>query len=61
MSEAYPRGKLCEGDEGILSMRIGIIDKTVVIDFGKDVAWLGLPKQEALAFAQEIINKANEL
>jgi hypothetical protein len=57
----YPRGKLCEGDEGQLEMRLGVQDKTVVLDFGKDLSWLGFSKDEAIAFGQAIINKAKEI
>lgn len=61
MKDKYPRGKLCESDEGRLTMAISIRDKTVILNFGKDVSWLGLPKAEALALGSALIEKANQL
>jgi hypothetical protein len=61
MSDQYPRGKFCESDEGVLSMTIGIRDKTVIIDFGKDLSWIGMPKEQAISFANVILAKANQL
>jgi len=57
----YPRGKFCEDDEGELAMRIGIQDKTVILDFGKPVKWLGLAKQDAANLAKSLLEKANQL
>ena len=49
----YPYGKLNPDDEG--EIRIAIAhdphNRTVVIDFGKPVAWIGLPPQHAREFA----------
>ncbi|MBY0562465.1 hypothetical protein [Hyphomicrobium sp.] len=45
----YPRGKLNADDEGALAFRIGVSDKTIIIDFGKPVTWIGLDKATALA------------
>jgi hypothetical protein len=58
MNRHYPRGKLNEADEGALPMRIGVRDNTVVIDFGKKVAWIGMSKPEAIAFAKLILKHA---
>jgi hypothetical protein len=62
-SDQYPDGKLTEGDEGALWMRVAAIKKRglVLLDFGKPIAWLALDKAHALAFAQSIIEKAEEL
>lgn len=39
----YPRGKIHRLDEGELAFRMGIKDgTTLIIDFGKPVAWIGL-------------------
>lgn len=57
----YPRGKFCEDDEGELTMGIGIQDKTIIIDFGKPVKWLGLAKQDAVNLANSLLEKANQL
>ena len=56
----YPQGKLNADDEGELRMAIVSKGKTVVIDFGKPVHWLGMSKDEARAFGELIIQKANE-
>lgn len=61
MSNQFPRGKLCEGDEGALALSVGVRDKTIVIDFGKDLSWLGMPKDQAISFANVIIAKANQI
>lgn len=57
----YPRGKFSDDDEGELAMRIGIQDKTVIIDFGKPVKWFGLAKQDAVNLANSLLEKASQL
>lgn len=57
----FPKGKLNKHDEGGLQLAVGTSDGNVIIDFGKPVHWLGMPKQEALAFAKMIIDKAESL
>lgn len=57
----YPRGKLSDDDEGECSVMIFNKDKTVIVNFGKELTWIGFPKENAIAFAQSIINKANQL
>lgn len=54
----YPRGKLNADDEGELRMAVGRQGDIVRIDFGKPVAWLGLPFAEARAFAEAILKHA---
>lgn len=61
MSDKFPRGKLNADDEGELEMSIGIQDKTVILDFGKPVKWLGLAKQDAVNLANSLLEKANQL
>lgn len=57
----FPEGKLNKDDEGGLRMAITTHKDNVIIDFGKPVHWLGLPKAEATALANMILKKANEL
>ena len=57
----FPRGKLNADDEGALRLAVGVKDKTVMIVFGKEVAWLGLDKAQALAFAESIRQRAEEI
>jgi len=49
--------KLHKGDEGELIFQMGMMpdNKTFVINFGKDVSWIGMTKQEAFEFAKEIM------
>jgi hypothetical protein len=57
----YPRGKLSDDDEGSLTLAITIKDRTVIIAFPKPVEWIGMSKQDALAIAQLLIERANEI
>ena len=57
----FPRGKLNASDEGGLQLAVGARDKTVIIDFGKPVVWLGLDKASALQFAALIRKHAESL
>jgi len=42
----FPKGKLCEDDQGELNMRFSIKDNILIINFGeKPVQWIGLDKQ----------------
>ena len=61
MNNYYPRGKLNDSDEGATPITVYQEDKTVIIDFGREVSWIGLDKQGALTLAQFIIAKANEI
>lgn len=42
----YPRGKLNARDEGELRIAMTVKDNTLVIDFGKPVAWIGFSLHE---------------
>lgn len=54
----YPRGKLNKDDEGGVRIAIGILDNTVIIDFGTHVTWLGMDYIQALQLADSIKEKA---
>lgn len=56
----FPRGKFGNDDEGELRMAIGVKDKTVIIDFGKKVAWLGLDADTAEKMGNSLIARAKE-
>ena len=58
----FPRGKLHKEDEGEFRFAIAtdLKRQVVHIDFGKSVAWLGLPKKEALALAKMIREHAGK-
>ena len=57
----FPRGKFNDDDEGELCLGIGVEDKTLIINFGKSVAWLGFAKQDAINFATMILEKAKAM
>lgn len=61
MSGQYPRGKLSEGDEGQLAVAIGVTDKTLIINFGKPIIWVGLDYHSAMQLAENIIRRAQEI
>ena len=51
----YPRGKLQADDEGELTFTMYWKDKTFIIDFGKEVKWIGMSREEAQQFALRIL------
>lgn len=59
----YPRGPMDATDEGELRAALTIDRQNAVIriEFGKPIAWLGLPSKEARDFAKLLIEKADEL
>lgn len=61
MSEKYPRGQLSADDEGVLQLGIAVKDKTLIISFFKPVEWIGLDKETALALADNIRRRAEEI
>jgi hypothetical protein len=56
----FPHGKLNPDDEGGLNIAIGsdADGKNVVIRFGKEVAWIALPQEQAVQFAMTILRHA---
>lgn len=60
---SFSRPQLNNDDEGDLRVAIAADKKSnvVVMNFGKKVAWLALPKQEALSFCDIIRKRAYEL
>jgi hypothetical protein len=59
----FPQGKIDSTDEGELAFAIAVDQqrKAVVIRFSKPVDWLGFGRDEALALANKLIEKAAEL
>ena len=57
----FPRGKLSPDDKGELAIAIGVQGDCVAIWFGTEVAWIAMPPDEAITFAQSIIDKAMRL
>lgn len=59
----YPQGKLNEADEGEIQIAIAA-DKSkgkVIVNFGKEVAWIGMNSAEAIGLGELLIHKAQEL
>jgi hypothetical protein len=56
----FPRGKLNDADEGGLRMAVYVKDRTVMVDFGKKVAWLGLDADTAEKLANSLLDKVRE-
>jgi len=55
----FPRGSLGPHDEGELQMGVAHdADGNVHINFGKEVAWLAFPQEEAIEFAKLILRHA---
>ncbi len=56
----FPMGKLDDSDQGELKMAVYYdkLDGIVRVQFGKPVAWLGLPPPEAMALAKLLIRHA---
>lgn len=59
----FPLGKLTPDDEGELRMAIAAdpTTKTIILDFGKPVAWLGLPRDDARTLAETILRRLKEI
>ena len=54
----FPRGKLRASDEGELRLGVTVSQGTVLIAFGKPVAWLGMDPEHATAFADALRENA---
>ena len=57
----YPRGKIHKDDEGGIKIGVTVKDKTLIIDFGKSITWLGLGKDDAINLANVLLKRSKEL
>jgi hypothetical protein len=59
----FPRGKIDRLDEGEICFAIAADHKTdtVLINFGKQVVWLGMTADEAIEIANSLRDKAIEI
>ena len=59
----FPRGKIHKSDEGAVNMAVGHDPKTrtVIVDFGTQVVWIGLDPATARILANSIIEHAEAL
>lgn len=60
-TRTFPKGKLSHDDDGGINVAVFKFNNVVRIEFGSSVKWLGLPKNEALEFAELIKKHAEEL
>ncbi len=56
----FPQGQLNDDDQGGINIGVAFdtLDGIVRIEFGKPVAWLGLPPPEAIEFAKLLLRHA---
>jgi hypothetical protein len=54
----FPQGKLTPYDQGEIKMAIGVEQNKVVIHFGKEVAWIGFDRKQAIELAGLLIDHA---
>ncbi len=61
--ETFPEGRLNRQDQGELAYAVATdpVNQVVIINFGKPVVWVGLPKNELLALVELLTEKAKEL
>ena len=59
----FPYGKVHESDEGELSIGLAtdLSNNTIVMNFGKPIAWIGMAPNHARDLAKMLIDKADEL
>ncbi len=59
----FPKGQISEDDQGELKVAMGVNleHKRIMIDFGKEVSWLGLGADEARVFAQALLANISKL
>ena len=52
----HPRGKLADGDEGEIQIAVGNDPKTrtVLLNFGKDISFIGFSPEQALEVAEAL-------
>jgi len=60
-TKKFPQGKLNKTDEGELRMAIYEEKGNIVINFGKDLSWIGFGKEDAIALGEMLISKAKNL
>lgn len=57
----FPDGKIRDDDEGELALLVGVKNRTVIMDFGTQVHWIGLPPKGARAVAAKLIEFADAI
>ena len=54
----FPEGKLTPMDQGEIRIAIGVEKNKVVMHFGKEVAWIGFNRKQAIQIAGLLIDHA---
>lgn len=57
----HPQGRITPSDEGELQFGVANDGSTVIMSFGKEVAWLGLEPAQARQLAGWLIKHADEV
>ena len=57
----HPEGKISKDDDGELRVGLSILDGNVVMKFGKSVAWIGLPPENARQFGLGLLKCAGNI
>ena len=57
----YPHGKTGPMDQGELKAGVYIQKDRLVVNFGKELSWLSMTKQEAMMFAAGLVRKIEEM
>lgn len=55
----FPRGKFNKDDQGELAIAVYVKDKTIIIEFGKEISWIGMGADMADRLAETIKQKVN--
>lgn len=55
--EKYPEGKLNDNDEGALNIAAYIEKGRLVLDFGKELSWIGFGKKNLRQFIDTLEEK----
>ena len=56
----FPQGKIAKDDEGEIAFAIGHRTGKVLIEFGKEVAWIGMDPLQVIALANSLIAHARK-
>lgn len=57
----FPQGKLDDSDEGELRLAVTTTGGKVVMDFGKQVVWIGFDGAQAVALGELLIKHGKDL
>lgn len=57
----FPDGQIDPTDEGEIPLNIYVKDERVVLDFGKELTWIGFDKKSLVTFIATLSMKLHEL